>query len=121
MKRLLALAVLGLFIGAPIDPVFGQSLGNAGTINGIVTDPSGAAVSQAEVTVHNPSTGYAQSAVSGSDGSFKLINIPPNTYHLEVKAPGFNPLSQDVVIRNSLPVQVKASLVLAGNKTTVVV
>lgn len=121
MKRLLALTALGLFIGVPIDPIFGQSLGNAGTINGIVTDPSGAAVAQAEVTVHNPSTGYAQSAVSGSDGSFKLINIPPNTYHLEIKAPGFNPLSQEVVIRNSLPVQVKASLVLAGNKTTVVV
>ncbi len=101
--------------------LFAQSLGNAGTIEGVVVDPSGAAVPKAQVTIHNPATGYEQSVFSSAEGSFRLINVPPNPYHLEIKAPGFSPFSQEVVIRNSLPVQVKANLALAGSSSTVVV
>jgi hypothetical protein len=49
------------------------------------------------------------------------VNIPPNPYHLEITAPGFNVYTQDVAIRNSVPVQVKATLALAGSTTTVTV
>jgi hypothetical protein len=121
MKRLLVLLALFLFAGVRIEPAYGQSLGNAGTIEGTVVDPTGAAIAKAEVTIHNPSTGYSQSVQSGADGAFKFSNIPPNPYHLEVKAAGFSPFSQEIAIRNSLPVQVKAALALAGTKTTVVV
>src|SRR5262249_55445062 len=61
-----------------------------------------------------------QTVKTGSDGSFRLVNIPPNPYHLDVKAPGFSDFSQDVTIRNSIPVTVKASLAVAGDKTSVV-
>jgi Carboxypeptidase regulatory-like domain len=100
---------------------FGQSLGNAGTIDGMVLDPSGAAVAKASVTLHNSVTGYNQSTLSAPEGSFHLVNVPPNTYHLEIKAPGFNAFSQEIAIRNSLPVLVKATLAIAGSTTTVVV
>jgi hypothetical protein len=100
---------------------FGQSLGNAGTINGTVIDPSGGVVAKAEVSVRNVVTGYTQSVVSGPDGSFRLVNLPPNPYHLEVKASGFSVFSQDVDIRNAIPVQVKAALALAGASEAVTV
>src|SRR5690349_15628825 len=103
--RTVVLVVVALF--SFLWNCYGQSLGNAGTIEGTVIDPSGAAVPRAEVTLHNPSTGYNQSVLSESEGSFRLTNIPPNPYHLEVKASGFSPFSQEVVIRNSLPVAVK--------------
>jgi hypothetical protein len=96
-----------------------QSLGNAGTIEGTVVDPSGAVVVGADVTLHSPVTGYSQSAKSASDGSFKLVNIPPNPYHLEGKASGFNDFSQDVTVRSSVPIQVKVALTVAGASTTV--
>ena len=99
----------------------GQSLGNAGTIEGVVVDPSGAAVARAVVSVHNPLSDYRQSTMTASDGSFRLVNIPPNPYHLEVTASGFAVFSQDVTIRNSLPVQIKAALEIAGAQTTVTV
>jgi hypothetical protein len=121
MKRLLALAALVLLACCPTQRVFGQSLGNAGTIEGTVVDQSGGAVAKAEVTLSNPTTGYSQSAVSGADGAFRLTNIPPNPYRLEVRAMGFAVFAQDVPIRNAIPVQVKANLAVAGSATSVTV
>jgi hypothetical protein len=103
------------------SPMSAQSLGNAGTVQGTVVDPSGAAVPGAQITIRNAVTGYNQSVQSGSDGMFKLINIPPNSYHLEVTAPGFSNFVQEMDIRNALPIQVRAPLRLAGAQTTVTV
>jgi hypothetical protein len=108
-SRVLLLVALSLL---PTFPAHAQSLGNAGTIAGTVVDPSGATVVSASVTIKNPVTGYTQSATTGTDGSFRFTNIPPNPYHLEIKASGFNLFVQDVDIRNSIPVQIKASLVI---------
>ena len=57
--------------------------------------------------------------MSGADGSFRLTNLPPNPYHLQVKAPGFGVYSQDMDIRNAIPVQVKATLAVAAESETV--
>jgi hypothetical protein len=96
-----------------------QSLGNAGTVEGTVTDPSGAAVPGATVTIHNPVSDYGQTGVSTSTGSFRLTNIPPNSYHLQISAPGFADSAQDVAIRSSLPIEIHAKLTLAATGTTV--
>jgi Carboxypeptidase regulatory-like domain len=102
-----SVTVLGLVCAGSM---LAQSLGNTGTVEGTVVDPSGAAIPGAQVTLHNPLSNYTQSASSGSDGSFRIGNVPPNTYHMEVTAPGFEQFAQDVAVRNSLPVQVKATL-----------
>ncbi len=102
-------------------PCFGQSLGNAGTIQGTVVDPSGASIAGAVATLSNPVTGYRQSVVAAADGAFRMVNIPPNPYHLEVTAAGFEIFSQDISIKNAVPMQVKATLAVAGGKTTVTV
>jgi hypothetical protein len=121
MKRLLALGTAGVLFFSLAGGVFAQSLGNAGTIEGAVTDPSGAAVAQAQVSVHNAVTGYQQSAVTGQDGTFKLSNLPPNPYHMEIKASGFETFTQDVSIRSSVPIQVKATMAVAGSKQAITV
>ncbi|MBZ5727688.1 MAG: TonB-dependent receptor [Acidobacteriia bacterium] len=118
--RFLAVGV-GLFVFSFTYAARGQSLGNAGTIEGTVLDPSGAAVANAKVTVHNPVSGYEQSTTTGTDGSFRLSNIPPNPYHLGVSAPGFAAFAQDVIIRNAIPVAIKATLTVAGERTSVTV
>src|SRR5437762_2779860 len=107
MKRILALGVLVLLSAVMVHPVLGQSLGNAGTIEGTVVDPSGAVVTGATVTIHNSVSGYSRSTVTGADGTFRFSNIPPNPYHLEVKAQGFAVFAQDVSIRSAIPIQVK--------------
>jgi hypothetical protein len=98
-----------------------QSLGNAGTIEGVIVDQTGASVPQAQIHLSNAVSGYSQTVTAGQDGSFRLANIPPNPYHLEVVAPGFDPFAQDVSIRNAIPIQVKATLAVAGAQSTVTV
>src|SRR5437868_5647190 len=94
-----------MFAVLSANAALGQSLGNAGTIEGLVADQSGGVIGRAAVTIYNPVTGYRQSVISGADGVFRLVNIPPNQYHLEVTAPAFNAFVRDISIRNSLPVQ----------------
>ena len=96
-----------------------QSLGNAGTINGTVTDPSGANVPAAKVTLSNPVSGYTQAVTTGSDGAYRLVNIPPNSYHLQIQAAGFATFTDDVTIRNSLPIQLASKLSLGTAARTV--
>jgi hypothetical protein len=98
-----------------------QSLGNAGTIEGTVLDQSGAAVTKATVMLRNAVTGYSQSVGPASDGAFRLVNVPPGQYHLEIEAQGFAPFTQDISIRNSVPIQIKAGLAVAGAQTSVTV
>src|SRR5579871_4162668 len=109
--RAFSLFLVVFSCGGPAD---GQSLGNAGTIQGKVIDPSGAAVPDAAVLLRNPVTGYMQSAVSGKEGTFDLVNVPPNPYRLEVTAAGFSPFLQSVTVRGSVPITVTAALALAG-------
>ena len=119
--RILALSALLLVCPIVVHPAFGQSLGNAGTIEGSVVDPTGAAVAKATVTLHNAITGYKQVTEVGGDGTFRFSNIPPNSYHVDVRAPGFAVFARDVSIRNAVPIQFKATLDLAETQSAVTV
>jgi hypothetical protein len=121
MRKRLVPCALGLFCLSLTQPLFSQSLGNAGTIEGSVVDPSGAAVPKADVTVHNAITGHSQSSLTDANGTFRLSNIPFNPYHLEITKSGFNALAQDVSVRSSVPVQLKLTLTVGGSKQSVTV
>ena len=99
-----------------------QSLGNAGTIEGTVLDPTGAAVPNAAVVILNRVSGYRQQAITDSKGAFRLNNIPLNPYHLEVDAKGFAHDEQDVEVRTPLPVVLMTiRLSVEGSKESVTV
>jgi hypothetical protein len=63
--------------------------------------------------------GYKKSAITDSQGQFQFLNVPFNPYHLTVSAAGFNHLQQDVVIRSTVPVELKLRLDVAASNTTV--
>src|SRR6202166_2882787 len=91
-------------------PMKAQSLRNAGTNAYTEVDSYGAVVATAQLTFRNTVRSYTQSTVSASDGTFRLTNIPANPYRLEVTAAGFNVFAQNVDVKNSIPVPVKATL-----------
>jgi Carboxypeptidase regulatory-like domain len=96
-------------------------LGNAGSIEGTVKDPSSAAVPGATVEISYPVSGYSRTATTGSDGSFRFTNVPFNGYHLVVTATGFGSYTQDVDVRSSVPTSVQVSLKIGTAATSVTV
>ncbi len=60
-----------------------------GTILGTVTDPSGAVVAGAKVTVKNTGTGLERSTETSADGSYALPELPIGTYSVTVTQAGF--------------------------------
>ncbi len=98
-----------------------QAQSNSGSISGTVTDPSGAVVPGATITVENPVSGYLRTAKSDSAGRFQFGNLPFNPYHLTAQANGFGGVAQDVDVRSAVPVIVGITLKVAGASTTVTV
>ena len=118
MRTVLLLCAVAVLAALPMKA---QSLGNAGTVFGTVTDPSGAAIPNATVTLLHRVSNFRQTATTDSGGAFRLSNIPPNAYHLAVSAPSFAPFEQDIDVRGTVPVSLKIPLALAGAKTSVTV
>ncbi|HZR58558.1 MAG TPA: TonB-dependent receptor [Terriglobales bacterium] len=94
---------------------------SSGTIEGTVTDPSGAVVPNAHVEIHNPVSGFNRSAITDSAGRFSFPNVPYNPYHLSVTAEGFSSTAQDVEVRSGVPVEVTTSLKVAAEGNTITV
>lgn len=96
-----------------------QASGSSGTVQVFVTDPSGAAIAGATVTISNKVTGYEKSTVSDNSGAAQFSNIPFHRYHVQVAAGGFQAASQDVEVRSGVPAVVKFVLSIATSTTSV--
>jgi hypothetical protein len=95
--------------------------GSSGTIEGVVKDPSGAAVVNATVEIKDPVSGYLKTTNTNSEGAFRFTNVPLNPYHMTVTATGFAPFVQDVEVRSAVPAKVEADLKIGTEATKVVV
>src|ERR1700742_4529108 len=82
MKHIL---VALLLIFSSIGLAFGQAV-DSQLISGVVTDASGAAVAQAEITVTNEATRVNHSVRSTSDGNYIVLNLPVGTYTITTVA-----------------------------------
>lgn len=73
---------------------------NYGELQGYVKGPDGAAIAGAEITVKGPNLLGTEKAMSDDKGYFRIINIPPGRYTVEVSKVGFKNVSySDVYIR----------------------
>jgi Carboxypeptidase regulatory-like domain len=97
-------------------------LGNAGVIEGVVKDQSGAAIPGATVEITYSVSGFDRTATTGPDGSFRFVNVPFNTYHTVAKASGFATYTQDTDVRSSVPINLQVTLKVgsAGVQTVTV-
>jgi hypothetical protein len=66
---------------------YGQS--SSGEVNGTITDPAGASVRDAKVTLVNDDTQITRTAVTNSKGDYTFINLPPGQYSLTISSSGF--------------------------------
>ncbi len=89
------------------------SLGQAvsGNIIGTVTDPSGAAVGGAEITIANVATGVSTQVTTNESGNYTAPNLPAGSYTITITKPGFQKfVQQNVTVNVSQSARVDASL-----------
>ncbi len=98
-----------------------SSGGNSGTVRGTVLDPSGAAIAGAGVEIENPVSHYTQTTKTDSQGNFALNNIPLNNYHVTANASGFQRGTEDVDVRSPIPLEIKISLKIGTESSSVTV
>ena len=72
---------------------------NGGSIQGTITDSSGAAVPGANIVFSNKSTGYSRALKTDGAGFYSIGPVNPGEYQLSVSAPGFEHLDVQTVIR----------------------
>src|SRR5258708_4761094 len=87
-------AVLALTMGAFAQVQNGQ-------LSGTVTDPSGAAIANAKITVTNPAIGFSASGMSNGAGNYTVKEIPVGTYKVTIEASGFKTVSNSDVSINA--------------------
>lgn len=91
------------------------------SLNGVVTDPSGAVIPGAQLTLVNSATGIQRQTTSDSDGRYSFAETRPGRYNLTAKAKGFS----DLLIGNiellvSSPATVDVKFEKVGNISEVV-
>ena len=94
---------------------------NSGSVNGVVTDPSGAVIPGASVTIQNPVSAYSRTTTSDNTGHFRFSNVPFNPYHLTVTRDGFASLATDLDVKSVLPVTPNIHLKVGTASTSVTV
>jgi hypothetical protein len=108
--------VFALFFCAPAS--WAQS---SGTVEGMVKDPSGAAVPNATVEIHNPVSHFDRTTTTDSEGKFRFTSVPFNPYHLQVTATGFALYTQDIDVRSLVTLNLAVNLAVASAQTSVTV
>jgi outer membrane receptor protein involved in Fe transport len=117
-SRFIALAaIFGLLLFALAGTVFAQT--ETGQVVGTVTDPTGAVVLNAKVTVTNVATGAKRTSQTNGSGEYAVTNLLPGTYSVLVEAPNFAKAQGQVVITVGSRIASDFKLVV-GNATTTV-
>jgi len=113
---LVLIAAIAFVLSLP--EAFGQSLTTGGVV-GTVTDPSGAAVPKATVTLTNQDTGATQTATSNATGAYRFSLLNPGHYNVSAAAPGFQGREQPFEISVGQDNTVNLRLQVASSSQTV--
>lgn len=89
--RLLGIALLTLTV---VLSVLAQA---TTSLRGVVTDQTGAVIPGAVVSMTNSGTGFKRQALTGEDGVYQFLQVPPGTYQVTVEKAGFTTVSRDTV------------------------
>ena len=119
LRRAVSVFVFILCSLVSVSTLFAQS--NSGIVSGTVTDPIGAVLPGAVVSISNPVSGYSRSMVTDSAGHFQFTNLPLNSYHMTATAKGFAPVAEDAHVTSSIPQTITIAMKVEGSSTTVTV
>jgi Carboxypeptidase regulatory-like domain len=117
MKKLLTLVAL-LFVTALAG--YGQATSvNGGSIQGSITDPSGAVVPEANITITDIDTGTVKVVTTDSAGFYSVGPLLPGNYTVSVTKAGFEKLSVKTVVRTGTATSGSFKVTLGSSTETV--
>jgi carboxypeptidase family protein len=100
----------------------GEVGSGTGSLTGRITDPNGASVPNATITLTNNATNQSFDVTTDSAGIYRADSLPPGTYSLNASAPGFkNLVAQNLNVRPGLRSRFNANLDIGGVSETVTV
>jgi outer membrane receptor protein involved in Fe transport len=102
MRKLQSVSALLVLLVFSI-PGFAQM--QNGQFTGVVTDPSGAAIASAKVTVTNTATNFSINTTTNASGTYTVKEIPAGTYRITVEGSGFKTASHTDVTLNAGTIQ----------------
>ena len=117
----LLIALVGLILFAVTNVGFGQDT-NA-SLSGTVSDPSGAAIPGANLTLTNIATGFQSKFISDGTGEFSFNNLTPGKYDLAATATGFKAINQkgiELAVNQSARLEVHLPIGKADETVTVI-
>jgi hypothetical protein len=118
MKTKLALIAGAIFLLAGSMP--GQD--TRGTINGRITDPSGAVIPSASVVVTNLAMGQKTSITANQDGYYQALFLNPGLYQVDAVAPGFKKAIRDKVeVRIADRLEINLTLEIGASEQSVTI
>lgn len=117
LSVLLALPTTYFLLTLP-QPVSAQSL-ISGDIAGTVSDPSGAAIPNATVTIKNNATGLTKTVKTGGAGEYHIGLLPPGEYTVSMAAPNFQTAQLTTTVSVGQAATANAMLQIAKGATTV--
>jgi len=89
-----------------------QTTVGSGSIQGTVTDPSGAVVSGAKVVITNQGTAQSQALTTNAAGAYSSGALDPGSYKVQVSAKGFSSVSEALTVEvgNTATANIKMQL-----------
>ncbi len=124
MRRFKLNKILYLAVIASLTSLTPSALAQAvyGSIFGTITDNSGAVVPNAKITITDVAKGTSVQTQSGAGGDYRVQHLIPDSYRVDVEAPGFSKSTADnVVVYADTSPKVDLQLSVAGATNTVTV
>jgi hypothetical protein len=117
--KIISFAVIVACVLSAATWLLAQSTIATGSIEGIITDSSGAVFPGAKVTITNNDTGQILSLSTTSAGTCNSGSLVPGNYALRVEAEGFRTVEEGVVVRVGVISAVNLTLQVGASNTVV--
>lgn len=118
MSRLTSMLML-LVLALGCSGVYLRAQGPAGTIEGTVTDASGAVVPNATVTITNKATGVVRTVITNASGLYSAPALPAGDYTVKTELTGFRTQVSEATLQVGGDVTVNAALSVGTSQEVV--
>ena len=95
------LAILLVLMASSTPWINAQIATTTATLSGVVTDPAGAVLPKATLTLTSSEKGITRTFITDDGGRYSFNQLPPAAYSLTVKAKGFEAYLQDGIVLNA--------------------